>query len=109
MKTIIINILYILLVYCSSVFGQTNITEKDTIVNKTCLERGHISNGVIMKTLMYCESYIIDTDNTTIRIFPACNYESYICSRCRKYISELEREQRVVIWRKNEILQEQTK
>lgn len=95
--------LYLVLAVCCSSFSQEADTVKiDTKVNKMCKERGHISGGVVMKTLMYCEPYTIDTDSTTIMVYPACNYESFICKRCGKYVSQLEKERRVVIWRKEE-------
>lgn len=100
-KTAIVG--YILLAVCYSSFSQEVDTVKvDTTVNKMCLERGHVSGGVIMKTAMYCTPYSIDTDSTTIMVYPACNYESFTCKRCGKYVSQLEKERRVVIWRKEE-------
>lgn len=93
----------ILLAECYSSFSQEVDTVKiDTTVNKMCQERGHISGSLIMKTLMYCEPYTIDTDSTAIMVYPACNYESFTCKRCGKYVSQSEKERRVVIWRKEE-------
>jgi hypothetical protein len=93
----------ILLAVCYSSFSQEVDTVKvDTTVNKMCLERGHVSGGVIMGTAMYCTPYIIDTDSTTIMVYPACNYESFTCERCGKHVSQLEKERGVVIWRKEE-------
>jgi hypothetical protein len=95
--------LYLVLAVCYSSFSQEADTVKiDTTVNKICLERGHVSVGVIMKTAMYCTPYSIDTDSTTVMVYPACNYESFTCKRCGKYVSQLEKERRVVIWRKEE-------
>ena len=95
--------LYLVLAVCYSSFSQKIDTVKiDTTVNKICIERGHVSGGVVMKTLMYCAPYSIDTDSTTIMVYPACNYESFTCKRCGKAVSQLEKERRVVIWRKEE-------
>lgn len=70
----------------------------DTTANKLCLERGHVLGDVIMRTAMYCSPYVIDTDSTTVMVYPACNYESFTCKRCGKYVSRLEKERRVIVW-----------
>ena len=80
---------------CFFVYGQN-----DTIVNKICLERGHVCSGVINKTAMYCPPYLIDTDSTTIIVYPACNYEIFTCLRCGKKITRLEKERRIIINKK---------
>jgi len=98
-KTAIVG--YILLVVCYSFsYGQSDTIKIDTTINKMCLERGHVSSGVVSSTLMYCPPYTIDTDSTTIQVYPACNWISFTCKRCGKPVSELEPERRVVIWRK---------
>lgn len=100
-KTAIVG--YILLVVCYSFsYGQSDTVKIDTTVNKMCAERGHVSSGVIMSTAMYCPPYTIDTDSTTIQVYPACNWISFTCKRCGKSVSEREQERRVVIWRKKE-------
>ena len=85
----------LLLVCCYISYGQ-----KDTTENNICKERGHIISDIIASTLMYCPSYIIDTDSTTIEVFPACNWITYICKRCGQEISERNKERRVVLWKK---------
>lgn len=65
-----------------------------------CEERGHVSGGYVMQTEMYCGSYLIDTDSTTVRVYPSCNSRTYDCIRCYRTITEPVPEQRVVIWRK---------
>ena len=108
--------LCILLAFSYSVSGQNetltsistkndtiNLVEKaDTAINAICKVRGHVCGGVVSSTLMYCEPYTIDTDSTTIRVYPSCNWISYECVRCGKYVSEKEPERREVIWRKEE-------
>lgn len=72
----------------------------DTTISNLCKERGHVCSDIISSTEMYCPSYIIDTDSTTIEVFPACNYITYICKRCRKEITERNKERKVVLWKK---------
>jgi len=91
-----------LLTILISLISLVGYGQNDTIVNKICQERGHVSGGYVMKTLMYCQPYIVETDSTTIMVYPACNWESYTCIRCGKYVTEKEKEQRVVIWRKED-------
>lgn len=109
MKTLTLSIL---LFCCSLIYGQTNdieylvatgyfINQTDSTTNDSlCIERGHINPGSWKETLMYCPPYIIDTDSTTVLVYPACNFRSYDCRRCGRAISELEPEQRIVTWRK---------
>lgn len=95
--------LYLLLVVCYSSFAQEVDTVKiEDAVNEMCLERGHVFGGVMMKTAMYCSPYSVDTDSITVMVYPACNYESFTCKRCGMYVSRLEKERKVVIWRKEE-------
>lgn len=105
-----------LLAFSYSSFGQSNtltsISEKsdtidvvakvDTTVNPICKVRGHVSGGMVSTTCLYCEPYTIDTDSSTIKVYPACNWISYTCARCGEYVSEKEKERREVIWRKEE-------
>lgn len=80
-----------------------SLSEKaDTTINLICKVRGHVCGGVVSTTCMYCEPYTIDTDSTTIRVYPSCNWISYRCARCGEYVSEKEPERREVIWRKEE-------
>ena len=96
----------ILLSVCYSFsYGQSDTTKIDTTkidttYNKICVERGHVKSGLTMSTSMYCPPYIIDTDSTTIQIYPACNWIYFTCKRCGKSVSEREAERRVVVWRK---------
>jgi hypothetical protein len=98
--------------YCTTVFTQGRIlvdsirfhtqglTEFDSTANKICKERGHVSGGVVSKTLMYCPSYLVENDSISYVVYPACNYIKYNCMRCGKLVEELEEERKVVIWRK---------
>lgn len=76
----------------------------DTTAIKICQERGHVLGGQVVRTLMSCgdNSYIIDTDSSTIMVVEPCNFESFTCVRCRNRVSQLEKEQRIVIWRREE-------
>ena len=95
MKTLILLPLLFLSIIVKS---QNEII--DTTINNICKERGHILSELSTSTLMYCPSYIIDTDSTTIEVFPACNWVTYICKRCGQEISERNKERRVVLWKK---------
>ncbi|MFA5934977.1 MAG: hypothetical protein WC827_03780 [Candidatus Paceibacterota bacterium] len=53
-----------------------------------------------MSTLMYCPPYTIDTDSTTVTVYPACNTTTYTCQRCGKSVSEGGKEERVITWKK---------
>ena len=101
-KTQAIIACLLLVVSYSFSYGQSDTVKIDTTVNKICVERGHIMSGVCTSTLMYCPPYTIDTDSTTILVYPSCNTISYTCKRCGKSVSEREPERRVVIWRKKE-------
>lgn len=93
----------LILSYFSS-YGQN-----DTVENEICKQRGHVIGGIISVTAAYCPSYIIDTDSTTIRVYPSCNIRTYTYQRCGKLIKESEPERRVVIWRKVKIKNEKKK
>jgi len=69
-------------------------------LKSVCEERGHIMPDVVMTTLMYCESYTIDTDSTTILVHPACNYNRYTCNRCGEWVDEQQKERRKIIYKK---------
>jgi hypothetical protein len=73
---------------------------QDTVVNKICAERGHVPAGTMFTTCVYCPPYHIDTDSTTIIVYPACNSSSGTCSRCKNYYSVLGKEYRETIWKK---------
>lgn len=66
--------------------------------NSLCKERGHVKGEVIQETLMHCEGYIIDTDTSSVLVFPACNYITYRCLRCGAEIIEQEPERRIILW-----------
>ena len=77
----------------------------DTTWNKLaqpsiCEERGHIMPDVVSSTLMNCPPRIEETDSSTIKIYPGCNYITYVCLRCGQRVSEKEKEKRVIIWTK---------
>ena len=98
-KTFIVGV--ILLAVCYSSFSQEFDTVSiDTNVNKICLERGHVKGGIVMTTDMYCPPYLVENDSISYMVYPACNYESFTCKRCGKHVSQLEKERRVVLWRK---------
>ena len=80
--------------------GILTVFDKDGQDSLMCVERGHVSGDMVLKTLMYCSPYIEETDSTTYLVYPACNWESYTCLRCGKYITELEKEVRMLIWKK---------
>lgn len=85
--------------------AQTNILECYTSkqidsLKKVCVERGHIKSGIFSSTLVYCEPVIIDTDSTTVVIYPACNETTYICGRCGQLFTEIEKERRDTTWKK---------
>ena len=71
-------------------------------LNKVCQERGHVMPEAVTSTLMCCEPYLIETDSTTIKVYPACNWISYRCVRCGQEITYREPERRVLIWKKGE-------
>lgn len=75
-------------------------SQTDSLANKICIERGHISDGVCSTTLMYCPPYTIDTDSTTVMVYPACNYSTYTCTRCSKSVTEKDKEHRITTWKK---------
>lgn len=90
----------ILIITLFLVAGWAFANGQDTITNPLCKERGHVSGGSGTITAMYCGDYLIETDSTTIRVFPACNYYTSYCMRCGHKIVEQEKETRTVIWRK---------
>lgn len=104
MKT---NLLFLFLLLPVVAMGQETKTLEfsseyvipDT-TGKICKERGHVSPGVGMSTLMWCPPHQIDYPDSTVMVYPACNTTSYVCARCGKYISEREKESRVVTWRR---------
>ena len=67
---------------------------KENLNIKRCEEMGHI----IMLT--YCIPYLIDTDTTTIRVYPVFNWAGDFCERCGKYFPPSQKEVREIIWRK---------
>ncbi len=93
-------------------FGQINIRDLyknsqiiyDTLnvdsIYKVCEERGHVPGNGCVTTAMYCPPYLIETDSTTIKVYPKCNSMTCTCIRCGKEITYQEEEYREVIWRK---------
>ena len=96
MKTLIL----LPLLFLSIIVKGQKGNEIDTTINNICKERGHILSNISASTSMYCPSYIIDTDTSTIEVFPACNWITYICKRCGQEISERNKERRVILWKK---------
>lgn len=76
---------------------DTTAQSSDTM----CIERGHVIGDGAWTTLMYCPPYLIETDTSTILVYPGCNYNSFDCLRCGKYVEEKEKERREVIWKKD--------
>lgn len=74
-----------------------NLSVSDSML---CAERGHISGFDISRTLMYCPPETIDYPDSTVVFYPSCNYYSYTCRRCHKYITEMEPSRQVTIWRR---------
>lgn len=91
-------IIYLILSSCT-LFAQV---KTDTTINKICINRGHVASKVISTTSMYCESYVIDTDSTTIIVQPSCNFEWFKCKRCGKQVAQKEKEQRIIIYKLKE-------
>lgn len=87
----IIGLLVILLILATGAKAQT-----DSI----CLQRGHVNKGCYMITDAYCPPYLIESDTATIQVHPSCNEINYNCMRCKKNVTEKEKENRIVIWRK---------
>lgn len=112
MKT---KIIFDLIIFSTNTLFCQNYTNLDSLIsaihtdtiflympeNKTCNERGHIMGNICSKTLMYCQPYYEDYVDSTIMIYPACNYITFICNRCREEITQLEPEKREVIWIRN--------
>lgn len=78
------------------------ITQPESERLKMCEERGHIMPDVVFKTAAYCQPYIVDTDSTTVKVYPSCNWIEYRCIRCGRMIKEKEKEVRVTLWRNDE-------
>lgn len=100
-------LILLLFLLCSiASIGQGKLTYKASMYPDSanifmCKERGHLSSGIVMTTLVYCPKYFIETDSTTIEVTPACNYHTYNCQRCGVSVTEQEKENRRVIWRKS--------
>lgn len=106
MKTILISTLIVFsAIGCK---GQTEIrlsslpfSKQDSIKASTiCAERGHIMIGSSTTTLAYCPPYTIDTDSTTVEVYPACNSSWAECQRCHKVVVYQGQEVRRVIWKR---------
>lgn len=99
-----IKLLTLGLLICFVTFSQDSLlyigNQVDSVKYKICTERGHVSGGLVLSTLMYCEPYMEENDTISYLVYPACNYNSFICKRCGVYITQREREHRIVIWRK---------
>lgn len=52
----------------------------------TCAKRGHVMGDAVMKTLKYCPPYLIETDSSTVKVYPACSHISFTCMRCDKRV-----------------------
>jgi len=87
----IIGLLVILLILATGAKAQT-----DSI----CLQRGHVNEGYYSTKMAYCKPYLIESDTVTIQVYPSCNEIKYNCMRCKKNVTEKEKESRIVIWRK---------
>lgn len=74
---------------------------KENLKDKRCEERGHIISQCVPVTLAYCPPYIIETDTTTIRVYPVYSWAGDFCERCGKYFPPSQKEVRETIWRKH--------
>ena len=84
-----------LLLFCYLITSVTAFGQ-----NLICEERGHLCGDVFFSTLMYCPPYVEDYEDSTITVYPACNTITYDCSRCGERVSELEKEKRIVTWKR---------
>ncbi|MBK7381709.1 MAG: hypothetical protein IPJ03_22475 [Ignavibacteriales bacterium] len=85
--TIVLGVALFFLIGCEA-YGQ-------------CEERGHVKPNVVFVTDDFCIPYTIDYSDSTVRVYPECNFVQYKCTRCGKQIEETyQKEKRVVIWRK---------
>lgn len=73
---------------------------KENLNIKLCEERGHLITQGITVTLAYCPPYLIDTDTTTIIVYPVCNWADDYCERCGKHFPSSQKEVRETIWKK---------
>ena len=80
--------------------SDSTFAAPDTTLNPICAERGHVCGGVYFETLIYCEPYVVDHEDYSEMVYPACNYREYTCKRCGKRVDELEPERREIIWDK---------
>lgn len=81
-------ILVILIISSIHIFGQ-------------CEERGHVKPNIVSVTDDICMPYTIDYPDSTLKIYPECNFIQYKCTRCGKQIEEVyQKEKRILIWRK---------
>ena len=79
----IIGLLVILLILATGAKAQTDII---------CLQRGHVNEGWYSTTAAYCKPYLIESDTATIQVNPSCNEIKYNCMRCKKNVTEKEKE-----------------
>ena len=109
------KLLIIGLILSGMVYGQTDLRSllnsnisnlSDSISTDSsfniCEERGHFWSNFYSVTLMACPSYIVDHENYTEEVFPACNYTTKTCKRCGISETKQNEEIRIVIWRRNE-------
>lgn len=97
---VIILLFIIAINTCNNLCAQTIDT---TRVNPVCAERGHIQPNVVSKTLLYCPPYYEDSEDSTVLVYPACNWITYRCMRCGQIIEEKEEEVRVTVWRRHRV------
>ena len=98
-------IIFSFVLYAS--YGQVNNIKwvpnplADTTKAKVCVVRGHVSSEIGVTTLVYCPPYIIDSDSTTVKVYPSCNTTKTYCERCNSaIIVGGSKEVREVIWKK---------
>jgi len=77
--------------------GTNLVITADTSI---CRERGHVMSGSGSTTLLYCPSYIVDHENYSEIVHPACNSTTSYCMRCNKSFTEPGKEYREIIWKK---------
>ena len=93
MKILILSVLLVV-----NSYSQDSI-KISSVLDTICAERGHVLAGIAFITAVNCPPYFIDTDSTTVVVYPSCNTIQYNCERCGKKIIEAEKEIKKTIWK----------
>ncbi len=92
------------MVWCFSLYGQGTPTIKvDTAtskiyINDICQEYGHVCISAAIRRVLSCPTYIIDTGNKIVQVYPTCNLIIYTCGRCGKKIEQYGSVQEITLW-----------